>query len=100
MTRLLWTARAEGRLHNELEVLREYSEAAAETFALQISGAANVLLRFPDAGFLLTDDNIRKYVVPGTDYVLLYRHFGGVVTVIAFYHGREDWISRYGSPPS
>ena len=95
MTRLVWTARAEGRLSNELDVLRERSQAAAEKLARLVLEAADVLQSFPEARFLLTDDNIRRYAVSGTDYVLLYRHLGNVIRILAFYHGREDWMSRY-----
>ncbi|MGQ7322992.1 type II toxin-antitoxin system RelE/ParE family toxin, partial [Streptococcus suis] len=52
--------------------------------------AGRFLAEHPAAGPALADGQ-RKWCVPGTDYVLVYRVVAGDVEILRVYHGREDW---------
>ncbi|MCK8457989.1 type II toxin-antitoxin system RelE/ParE family toxin [Sphingomonas faeni] len=52
--------------------------------------AGNFLADFPAAGPIV-DRNERKWRVPDTDYVLIYRIVPHGVEILRVYHGRENW---------
>lgn len=52
--------------------------------------AGNFLADFPAAGPIVDRDE-RKWRVPDTDYVLIYRIAPNGVEMLRAYHGRENW---------
>ena len=52
--------------------------------------AGNFLADFPAAGPIV-DRHERKWLVPETEYVLIYRIVTHGVEILRAYHGRENW---------
>jgi toxin ParE1/3/4 len=68
-----------------------YSEAAAEDVADKIERAAQFLTTMPKAGPALRREEVRKWRVGSTPYVLIYRVLAERIEVLRIHHGRQDW---------
>lgn len=90
MSRAVWTRRAQA----DLVRIDSFYEQNAPDFADALGRAAiragNFLAEHPHAGPAL-DDGERKWLVPHTDYVLVYRINEPDLEILRVFHGREDW---------
>ncbi|WP_229726751.1 type II toxin-antitoxin system RelE/ParE family toxin [Sphingomonas alpina] len=68
-----------------------YSEAAAGERADKIERAARFLTTMPRAGPALRREEVRKWRVGSTPYVLIYRVLAERIDVLRIHHGRQDW---------
>ena len=88
-----WTPEALTGLANQLTYFASYSELAAERLALKVETAAQTLGILPLSGKKLR--TARKYAVPRTDLILIYRVTQDSVEIVALLDGRENWQKRF-----
>ncbi|MCP3735534.1 type II toxin-antitoxin system RelE/ParE family toxin [Sphingomonas sp. RP10(2022)] len=93
MTRARWTRRARADLSRIDDFNVRNDPAFADAVGRAAIAAGDFLAEFPHAGSML-DDGERKWRVPHTDYILVYRVTNGDVEILRAYHGREDWRRR------
>ena len=90
MTGTRWTRRAQ----RDLARIDNFNVRNDPDFADAVSRAAiaagNFLADYPQAGSAL-EGGERKWLVPQTDYVLVYQVTSAGVEILRVYHGREDW---------
>jgi toxin ParE1/3/4 len=90
MNRSQWTIEA----RQDLAAIDDYYIGLYPEYATRVGRAAIAAARFlaerPEAGPILADD-VRKWSVRGTDYVLLYRPTRTGVQVLRVYHAKQNW---------
>lgn len=91
MTSIKWSAHA----REDLAHIDDYYHREDPEFATHIGReairAARFLLSSPEAGPRIGWRDWRKWAVPGTSYVLLYRREGSVIHIQRVRHNRENW---------
>ena len=92
---LVWSPEALADLRRERQYLSSRSEVGARNQLARIRRAARALLTFPRIGTQVTFEEQGAYVfvVPGTEYVLIYDVAGEAVRV------RRVWSGRRANPP-
>lgn len=93
MRRVDWTSPAERDLEAIDDYWCAYNVARADEILDMIRDAGDFLASLPKAGPALEDKSLRKWLVGGTDYILLYRLVEGGVQVLRVRHAREDWLT-------
>ena len=90
MSRTFWAPLAQA----DLARIDDFNAVNDVDFADRVGRAAiaagRFLADFPAAGAILHGDE-RKWHVPTTDYILIYRISGDDVEILRVHHGREDW---------
>jgi toxin ParE1/3/4 len=90
VSRAYWTRLAQA----DLAAIDDYYERLNPDFALRVARKAIAASRFladhPRAGPEI-DPGIRKWRVPTTDYILVYRVVGGGIEVVRVYHAQQQW---------
>lgn len=90
MRRSQWTIEA----RHDLAAIDDYYIDLNPEHATRVGRAAIAAARFlaerPEAGPILADD-VRKWSVRGTNYVLLYRLTRTGVQVLRVYHAKQNW---------
>ena len=90
MTRVVWVKSAQA----DLARIDDFNARRGRDFADRVGRAAIAAGRFlagnPEAGPALHAGE-RKWRVPSTDYVLVYRIVASRIEILRVYHGRENW---------
>ncbi|MEO9131532.1 MAG: type II toxin-antitoxin system RelE/ParE family toxin [Sphingomonas sp.] len=90
MRRSQWTIEA----RQDLAAIDDYHIDLNPEHATRVGRAAIATARFlaerPEAGPALVDD-VRKWSVQGTDYVLIYRRTKAAVQVLRVCRARQNW---------
>ncbi len=91
MRPVIWTHSAQ----SDLAQIDDWYAAINPGFADEVGDRAiasgRFLAEFPSAGEFLPDLDLRKWRVPGTNYILLYRMSVDGVEILRLRHAREDW---------
>ena len=93
MSRLVWAPAAQADLARIDGFNVRYDPDFADRMGRAAVSAGRFLLEFPAAGAIVQGDD-RKWKVPGTDYILVYRIIADGVEIVRAYHAREDWRRR------
>ena len=91
MKQLIWSSPAGHDMDLINDYLRSFGESVAEKALDQIEAAARFLWSYPSAGPSLTNVAVRKWLIRGTDYVLVYRLTDDAVEIVRVHHNRENW---------
>ena len=90
MSRAQWTRLAQA----DLAAIGDYYEPLNPDFPLQVERRAMAASRFlaehPHAGPEI-ELGTRKWSVPRTDYIIVYRIARGGIEVLRVYHARQQW---------
>lgn len=86
-----WSDRAIVDLEEIDDYWLQYSETAAEEISLKIEKAATFLATMPRAGPAIRGRAARKWSVPTTRYLLVYRVIDVGIEVLRVHHGRQNW---------
>lgn len=93
--KIVWSRRAIGHLVEIREHIERDSEPSAARVAKQIlDGVAN-LTNHPDLGRPGRVLGTRELVIPNSRYVIPYRVRGDRLELIAVFHGRQNWPSKF-----
>ncbi len=90
MSRARWAPKAQADLARIDEFNAKHDPEFADRVGRAAIAAGEFLAEFPSAGPLVDGDD-RKWTVPHTDYVLIYRIAKHGVDIVRAYHGRENW---------
>ena len=92
---LVWSPEAFADLRRERQYLSRRSESGARNQLARIRRAARALLVFPQMGTQVAfdDQTAFVFVVPGTEYLLIYDIEGEAVRI------RRVWSGRRSHPP-
>ena len=71
-------------------IARHNPAAAARVIARIHRVIYRTVDRFPLSGRLNRANNTREFAVPGLPYLVIYRHVGDVVDVVAIFHTSRD----------
>ena len=89
--RTVWTRAAIRDLtHMRKYIARENPEAARDT-ALKIVDATDRNNQFPEVGRIGRVNGTRELVVPGTQYLIVYRMKKKAIHLVRVLHGRQVW---------
>jgi toxin ParE1/3/4 len=91
MSRAVWTRRAQADLVRIDSFNAQNDPDYADAIGRAAIKAADFLAEHPRAGPAL-EDGERKWLIPHTDYVLVYRIVDPGVEILRAYHGRENWL--------
>ena len=92
---IVWSPRAIGHLADlRAHIARDHPDAA-DHVALALLAAVERLADLPSLGRPGRVSGTRELVVPGTPYVIPYRVRGARLEVIAVFHGRQRWPTRF-----
>jgi plasmid stabilization system protein ParE len=91
MMRLVWTPPAIGDLEAFDDYWTGYAADSAEQVVVKIEAAAAFLVNLPRAGSPLENGLARKWRVPATPYLLVYRALTDRVEILRVYHERMNW---------
>ena len=91
MRRARWTRRAQADLARIDDFNARNDPDYADFIGRAAIAAGEFLAEHPEAGPALADGE-RKWLVPHTDYVLVYRVLERSVEILRTHHGREDWF--------
>ena len=88
--RILPTARAD--LQQIHDYIAEHSPGSALRFVQRLEDRCYLLADNPYIGIARLDlgDNCRSFVVPGTDYIIVYQPLEGGVEIIHVRHGSQN----------
>ena len=93
MTRTAWAPLAQADLARIDDFNIRHDPDFADRVGRLAIAAGNFLTEFPAAGPIV-DRNERKWRVPETDYILIYRIVPEGIDILRVYHTREDWRRR------
>jgi toxin ParE1/3/4 len=93
--RIFWSRRAIGHLTALRDYIAEDSPASAAAVARRILDAIELLAAQPHLGRPGRITGTRELVVPDTPYVIPYRIQGDRFDLIAVFHGRRNWPTRF-----
>ena len=91
MNRIEWTGTAIADLYDIDDYWSAYSNDAAERVADRIQAAAAFLGTMPRAGPVLRREDARKWRIPASPYILIYRVLDDRIQILRIRHGRENW---------
>ena len=86
-----WTERAVADLYDIDDYWAAYSDDTAARMADRIEAAAAFLATMPRAGPALQRHDARKWRVPASPYILIYRVARDSIQILRVRHGRENW---------
>jgi toxin ParE1/3/4 len=92
VSRTIWASRALDDLAGIDDFHSQHDPAHADHVGRAAVRAARFLAEHPYAGPRVEGDK-RKWRVPGTYYLLLYRVVPEGVEILRVHHGRENWIA-------
>jgi len=93
MRRSQWTIEARQDLAAIDDYYLDLNPEHATRVGRAAVAAAGLLAERPQAGPVLADD-VRKWSVRGTDYVLIYRPTRGGIEVLRVYPAKQNWRPR------
>ena len=94
---IVWSPRAIGHLVELRAYIAEDNPGAAGRVAQTILAAVERLAEWPNLGRPGRVSGTRELVVPGTAYVIPSRLRGDRLEVIAVFHGRQRWPTRFAN---
>ena len=74
-------------------IAREHPDAARE-LALKIIDATERIIQFPETGRMGRAKGTRESVVPGTQYLIVYRLKKTAVHFVRVLHGNQQWPKK------
>lgn len=86
-----WSDRAIVDLEEIDDYWLQYSGTKAEEISLKIEKAATFLATMPRAGPAIRGRAGRKWSVPTTRYLLVYRVIDDGIEVLRVHHGSQNW---------
>ncbi len=92
---VVWSPRAVAHLSHLREHIAHDNPNAARRIATQLLEAVDRLAKFPNLGRPGRVPGTRELPVPGTRYVIPYRLRGERLEIIAVFHGRQKWPTRF-----
>jgi toxin ParE1/3/4 len=87
----VWTQAAIRDLVHARDYIAQENPAAAREIASRIVDATERLLQFPEVGRIGRVNGTREVVVPGTQYLIVYRLKKNAVHFLRVRHGRQEW---------
>jgi toxin ParE1/3/4 len=91
-----WTEQATRQLDQAQDYIAlSNSEDIARQVALQIVASVHMLASFPLAGRAGRVPGTRELVITNTPVVAAYRVAGQHVTILAIYHGAQQWPGAF-----
>ena len=91
-----WTEQATSQLDQAQDYIAlSNSEDIARRVALQIVASVHMLASFPLAGKSGRVPGTRELVITNTPFVAAYRAEGQHVTILAIYHGAQQWPDAF-----
>lgn len=94
MKRIIWSRPA----RNDLAVINQYNAQLDLAYAARVGRDALKtvvwLAENPRVGPFVEDSDVRKWRVPKTDYLLLYRETAEGITIDRVRHARENWFDE------
>ena len=92
---IVWSPRAIAHLADLRAYIARDNPDAAGRIATTLLAAVECLAELPNLGRPGRVAGTRELVVPGTPYVIAYRLRGDRLEVIAVFHGRQKWPTRF-----
>lgn len=83
---ILWLAKAQENLNEELTRIAREKESAAKRIALLVKMHTEQLEQFPESGRPGRVNGTRELVIAGLPYILPYRIRGKNVEILRFFH--------------
>lgn len=93
--KVVWSPRAIRNLVHLREYIEKGSEQNAALVAQRILRAINLLQTQPQMGRPGRVLGTRELIVPGTPYIIPYRVRWERLELIAVFHGRQKWPTRF-----
>jgi toxin ParE1/3/4 len=93
--KVIWSPRAVRHLISLREFIATESEQSAALVAHRILDAIDLLKTQPEMGRAGRVVGTRELVVPDTPYVIPYRVKRNRLEVIAIFHGRQKWPTKF-----
>ena len=87
----VWTRTAIRDLSNAKEYIGRDNPRAAREIALKIVDAAERIIQFPEVGRAGKVSGTRELVVPGTQYLIVYRMKKNAIHFLRVLHGHQKW---------
>jgi len=87
----VWTRTAIRDLSTAKEYIGRDNPRAAREIALKIVGAAERIIQFPEVGRAGKVSGTRELVVPGTQYLIVYRVKKNAIHFLRVLHGHQEW---------
>lgn len=92
---VVWSPRAISHLADLRAYIARDSPGAAGRVAAALLSAVERLAELPNLGRPGRVSGTRELVIPGTPYVIPYRPRGDHLEIIAVFHGRQRWPTRF-----
>jgi len=92
---ILWSPRAVGHLRQIRDYISEDDPGAAARVAEKILSCVELVAQQPSMGRPGRVPGTRELVATGTPYIIPYRVRRERLEVIAVFHGRQKWPSRF-----
>jgi addiction module RelE/StbE family toxin len=90
----VWTRTAIRDLSNAKEYIGRDNPGAAREIASKIVDAAERIIQFPEVGRAGKVSGTRELVVPGTQYLIVYRMKKNAIHFLRVLHGHQKWPER------
>jgi toxin ParE1/3/4 len=87
--RAVWTRTGIRDLSNAKEYIGRDNPDAAREIALKIVDATERIIQFPESGRM--GSGTRELVVPGTQYLIVYRVKKNAIHFLRVLHGHQRW---------
>jgi toxin ParE1/3/4 len=87
----VWTKAAIRDLVHIREYIARENPSAAREIALKIVGATDRIIRFPEVGRTGRVNGTGELVVPGTQYLVVYRLKKKAIHFLRVLHGHQRW---------
>ena len=87
----VWTRSAIRDLTQARDYIARENPAAAREIASRIVDASERVIRFPEVGRIGRVKGTREVVVPGRQYLIVYRLKKNAVHFLRVLHGRQEW---------
>ena len=93
--KVVWSRRALANLIALRDYIAQDDPTSAAAVARRILGAVELLTKQPQIGRPGRIAGTRELVVPDTPFIVPYRIRGDRLELIAVFHGRQNWPTRF-----
>jgi toxin ParE1/3/4 len=92
MRSIIWTRPAQRDLNKIDDHYADFAPDYADRVSRMAVKSARQLIKFPHLGPIIGEDDVRKWGVKRTDFLLFYRVTNSAIEILRIRHAREDWM--------